>query len=386
MVQRALRRMERPLAAAGHQLAGDAPCWCSATPHMRSASVVGGRLHGVGSRATCGVWPGVRLPRHLRPTFVLIASIGFYFSSEPGIERGIFAGQPPGSVVGGRHQHVRHGGERHHLHGGAGASFPNQPRVGFSGVATLVPAYFVNAYYIFPLLRRMNITSTYEYLERRFNVPSEADRQRAVRAAANLSAGASIVLVLPALAISAVTGINVYASVIGMGVVTTIYTSLGGFQAVIWTEVFQGILKFIAPLVMIGFCRRLAAGRRAASSSRAESGNGKFELRAAHLGCDRARRVDSAGELSCSSSRSTRRATSRSSSACFPRRRKRCGACRRWKPPAGCSSAPIANLSWHCHFLLFPGAPRSSSTPPAQTDQIVPLFTIQAMPVGFAGT
>ena len=106
-------------------------------------------------------------------------------------------------------------------------------------LVTLIPAYFVNAYYIFPLLRRMNITSTYEYLERRFNVPLRliASAQCVLL---QTFGRASIVLVLPALAISAVTGINVYASVIGMGVVTTIYTSLGGFQAVIWTEVFQG--------------------------------------------------------------------------------------------------------------------------------------------------
>ena len=107
----------------------------------------------------------------------------------------------------------------------------------------------------------MNITSTYEYLERRFNVPLRliASAQCVLL---QTFGRASIVLVLPALAISAVTGINVYASVVGMGLVTTVYTSLGGFQAVIWTEVFQGILKFLAPVVMIWFLRRLAPWRR----------------------------------------------------------------------------------------------------------------------------
>lgn len=113
-----------------------------------------------------------------------------------------------------------------------------------------IPAYFVTAYLIFPLLRRMEITSTYEYLERRFN--------RTLRLIASLQcilfqtvAKTSVVLVLPALAISSVTGINVYASVIIMGVITTIYTAIGGFEAVIWTEVFQAALMLLAPLAII---------------------------------------------------------------------------------------------------------------------------------------
>lgn len=113
-----------------------------------------------------------------------------------------------------------------------------------------IPAFFVTAYLIFPLLRGLEITSTYEYLERRFN--------RTLRVIASLQcilfqtiAKASIVLVLPALAISSVTGINVYASVIIMGVITTIYTAVGGFEAVIWTEVFQAALMLFAPLAII---------------------------------------------------------------------------------------------------------------------------------------
>jgi Na+/proline symporter len=39
-----------------------------------------------------------------------------------------------------------------------------------------------------------------------------------------------------------------------MGILTTIYTSLVGFKAVIWTEVFQGCIKFVAPLAVIIVC------------------------------------------------------------------------------------------------------------------------------------
>lgn len=114
-------------------------------------------------------------------------------------------------------------------------------------------AYYVQSRLIFPLLRRMEITSTYEYLERRFN--------RTLRLIASAQCivfqtfgRASVVLVLPALAISATTGINVFVSVLMMWAVTTIYTAFGGFQAVVYTDVFQGLLKFFAPLCMIGVC------------------------------------------------------------------------------------------------------------------------------------
>jgi SSS family transporter len=113
-----------------------------------------------------------------------------------------------------------------------------------------IPAYFIQAHLIFPLLRRMELTSTYEYLERRFNLALRliASAQCIVL---QTFGRASVVLVLPSIAISAVTGINLYVSVVLMGIITTVYTALGGFEAVIWTAVFQGVLKLIAPLAMI---------------------------------------------------------------------------------------------------------------------------------------
>lgn len=114
----------------------------------------------------------------------------------------------------------------------------------------LVGSFFINSRLIYPLLRRMEITSTYEYLERRFNRPLRllASAQQILF---QVFGRATVVLVLPALAISATTGINVFQSVIIMGALTTVYTAIGGFKAVIWTEVLQGVLKFIAPVVMI---------------------------------------------------------------------------------------------------------------------------------------
>lgn len=120
-------------------------------------------------------------------------------------------------------------------------------------ILVMIPAYFVQSRVTYPLLRKMEITSTYEYLERRFN--------RTLRLVASAQCilvqtfgRASVVLVLPSLAISATTGISVYISLVLMWAITTVYTAAGGFHAVVWTDVFQGTLKFFAPLAMIGLC------------------------------------------------------------------------------------------------------------------------------------
>ncbi len=144
--------------------------------------------------------------------------------------------------------------------GASAISFMAIPALAFSTnlvflfpIIIYVMAYFVQSRLIFPLLRRMEITSTYEYLERRFNCTLRliASAQCIVF---QTFGRASVVLVLPSLAISATTGISVYVSLVLMWAITTVYTAAGGFQAVVYTDVFQGILKFVAPLCMIGLC------------------------------------------------------------------------------------------------------------------------------------
>ena len=92
-------------------------------------------------------------------------------------------------------------------------------------------------YFYLPFFRRLEITSAYEYLEKRFNL--------AARWFGSLSfllfqlGRMGIVVALPALALSTVTGISVFISILLMGALATLYTVLGGIEAVIWTDVLQ---------------------------------------------------------------------------------------------------------------------------------------------------
>ena len=48
------------------------------------------------------------------------------------------------------------------------------------------------------------------------------------------------------------TGWDKYYVIVGVGVLTVLYTLFGGLEAVIWTEVLQGIVKLCGVIVVIG--------------------------------------------------------------------------------------------------------------------------------------
>ncbi len=106
----------------------------------------------------------------------------------------------------------------------------------------IAPIFFIPVvvrYYI-PFYRRLRITTAYEYLELRFNLPARlfASLLYIVFQFGRMA----IVLYLPALALSAVTEIDVYQSILIMGLLATGYTVLGGIEAVIWTDVLQVVV------------------------------------------------------------------------------------------------------------------------------------------------
>jgi SSS family transporter len=108
--------------------------------------------------------------------------------------------------------------------------FGSAPAQAFAGI--LVGLVFVG------ILRRMDMTTIFAYLERRFGKGTQLVGA-ALSVMLKVGGRMSVVLLLPALALSVVTGLNVYLSIIVMGVVTTIYAMEGGFEAVIWTDVMQ---------------------------------------------------------------------------------------------------------------------------------------------------
>lgn len=102
------------------------------------------------------------------------------------------------------------------------------------GIVAITPLI---VFFFLPFYRRLNVTTAYEYLERRFSLAV-----RFIGSALFLAfqlGRIGIVLLLPSLALSVVTGVNVYLCILIMGVLATVYTVMGGIEAVIWTDVLQ---------------------------------------------------------------------------------------------------------------------------------------------------
>ncbi|XP_051876564.1 solute carrier family 5 member 6a [Pristis pectinata] len=117
----------------------------------------------------------------------------------------------------------------------------------------LIPAHI-----FLPVFYRLGLTSTYEYLELRFN--------KATRLCGSLTfivqmvIYMGVVLYAPALALNAVTGFNLWGAVLAIGLVCTLYTAVGGLKAVIWTDVFQTLVMFSGQLAVIIIGAKQAGG------------------------------------------------------------------------------------------------------------------------------
>ncbi|NXH96158.1 SC5A8 protein, partial [Pachycephala philippinensis] len=97
-----------------------------------------------------------------------------------------------------------------------------------------------------PVFYKLGITSTYEYLELRFNkylrlcgtvlfIIQTASKLQSC----SMTLYTGIVIYAPALALNQVTGFDLWGAVVATGVVCTFYCTLGGLKAVVWTDVFQ---------------------------------------------------------------------------------------------------------------------------------------------------
>ncbi len=105
-----------------------------------------------------------------------------------------------------------------------------------TSITILVMAPIVIVFYL-PFFRRLEISTAYEYLERRFGLSIRLFGSASFMAFQ--VARMAIVVFLPSLALSTVTGVDVYLCIATIGVMATVYTVLGGMEAVVWTDVLQ---------------------------------------------------------------------------------------------------------------------------------------------------
>ena len=100
-----------------------------------------------------------------------------------------------------------------------------------------------------PFYRKLDVTTAYEYLEKRFNFTARL--LGAVSFVLFQIARISIVLFLPALALSLVSGFNIYLCILITAGVSIVYTVVGGIEAVVWTDVLQVFVLFGGAIVCI---------------------------------------------------------------------------------------------------------------------------------------
>ncbi len=117
--------------------------------------------------------------------------------------------------------------------------------------------------------------SAYEYFEKRFGYGARAYSALAFSAGHFSKMG--FVLFTITTAICGMTGWDKYHVIVGVGFVTILYTLIGGLEAVIWTEVLQGIVKIVGVAVVIGVLISIMPGGASAAFHLAGEKN-KFSL------------------------------------------------------------------------------------------------------------
>ncbi|MCA1588786.1 MAG: sodium:solute symporter [Acidobacteria bacterium] len=100
-----------------------------------------------------------------------------------------------------------------------------------------------------PFFYRAKVFTAYEYLERRFDAKTRSLTSFFFLVSRGLGVG--VIIAAPAVILSIVLGWNEILTIFVMGIATTIYTMIGGVQAVTWTDVKQMIVIFAGLFVCL---------------------------------------------------------------------------------------------------------------------------------------
>ncbi|MDR0394079.1 MAG: sodium/solute symporter [Tannerella sp.] len=115
-----------------------------------------------------------------------------------------------------------------------------------AGILIVVP---IIIFLFIPFYRRLNVTTAYDYLEQRFN-----PMIRIICSVAFILfqiGRMGIVMFLPAIALNVVTGFDIFLCIGLMGLLSLIYTMIGGIEAVVWTDALQVVILLGGALLVV---------------------------------------------------------------------------------------------------------------------------------------
>jgi SSS family solute:Na+ symporter len=140
---------------------------------------------------------------------------------------------------------------------------------------TIPIAAWIAVKFFVPLYRRINSPSAYSYLEERFGPWARIYVSVCYLLTQLMRVGT--ILYLLALTLHAIFGWNIALVILITGITIMIYSMLGGFQAVVWTDAIQGILLICGAIVTIVFILLKMPGG-ADQVFQVAMENGKFSL------------------------------------------------------------------------------------------------------------
>ncbi len=120
-----------------------------------------------------------------------------------------------------------------------GKSFQNDMQY-LMTISTIPISTYIAVRFLIPLFRDKIRLSAYEYLEKRFALPARVYGNLAFIIIHFGKMGA--ILYLLCLAITGMTGWNIFILIALVGLSTIVYTYFGGIEGVVWSDVTQGIL------------------------------------------------------------------------------------------------------------------------------------------------
>jgi len=112
--------------------------------------------------------------------------------------------------------------------------------------------------FFIPFFYNSGVASIYEYLERRFGVASRT--VMGLLFMVTMALGAASILTATAVVVTFVTGLSTTYAIILMTAIVVAYTMLGGMNAVIWTDVLQGVVLLTgAGIILVALLSEIGA-------------------------------------------------------------------------------------------------------------------------------